>query len=94
MKIDIPFCCEQMKINVEDTCVITYDDVFDEYSIKLPEDDVSYVLIHYCPWCAAKLPDSQREKWFEELEKLGFDEPFSQNDIPDQFKSNQWRMDK
>lgn len=81
-----------MKTNIEDTGVINYDIIFDEYGIKVPEDNISYVLLDYCPWCAKKLPDSKRDAWFSQLEILGFNEPFEQKDtLPIEFKSDQWR---
>lgn len=36
-----------------------------------------------------KLPESKRERWFEELEALGFNEP-SEQDIPQRFLSDAW----
>lgn len=81
-----------MKVNVEEMDTIIYDIALDEYGIKVPEDNSSYILLKYCPWCAKKLPKSKRKKWVDELEKLGFDSPFVQKDIiPEEYKSDQWR---
>ena len=34
--------------------------------------DVS-ITINFCPWCGTQLPESLRDRWFEELELLGKD---------------------
>ena len=85
------FCCEQMEVSVVEMKVIMYSEQFDEYGIPIPEDDgVSYMGILYCPWCRRKLPPSKREKWFHELEKLGYDSPLFDDNIPEEFKSDGW----
>jgi len=67
-----------------------YSDVFDEYGLRVFDGGVSYIVIAYCPWCGKKLPDSHRNRWFDALETLGFDEPFSQ-EIPAPYHSSTWR---
>ena len=66
---------------------------FNEYGIPIHDGEngkiTSYIKIQYCPWCGKKLPDSLREKWFDELEKLGYDDPLN-DDIPEKFKSDKW----
>ena len=84
-------CCEDMKINIEENMLISYNEVFDEYGINVPEDGCSYILVEYCPWCGRKLPVSKREQWFEELEKLGFEDPLFDETIPAIYKSGEWR---
>lgn len=45
--------------------------------------------IYFCPWCGERLPQSQRDKWFDELEALGIDpmnEPY-----PEKYKTAEWR---
>ncbi len=42
-----------------------------------------------CPWCGRRLPDSKRERWFAELEKLGVDSPLVDK-LPAPFDSDQW----
>lgn len=92
MNMNHGICCECMRTNIEETGIVNYDIIFDEYGIKVPEDENSYVLLEYCPWCAKKLPSSKREEWFLKLRKLGFENPFEQKDIiPSEFKSDEWR---
>ncbi|HEX8214122.1 MAG TPA: hypothetical protein VF582_01475 [Allosphingosinicella sp.] len=45
--------------------------------------------LFYCPWCGERLPPSQRDRWFEELEALGID-PGS-DAIPEDYQSGAWR---
>ena len=87
----VSFCCEDMKQDIENNGAIHYSDVFDEYGINISEDDVSYVLIHYCPWCGEALPPSKRLEWFEQLEELGFENPLFRDDIPIAYRSGEWR---
>ncbi len=45
---------------------------FREYGI-IVRDGGSHIVISYCPWCGARLPDSQRDRWYDELERHGID---------------------
>lgn len=94
-------CCEQMNERLSLRCLehnsfscpdnlIYYDEVFDEYGLIVFDGGESYILINYCPWCGKKLPDSQRDSWFSELEALGYDNPLEQQ-IPIKFKTSDWR---
>lgn len=76
-----PFECPDMLVH--------YSPKFDEYGIMIHDGGSSTIVIEFCPWCGNKLPKSKREKWFEELEAMGFDDPF-QEDVPEQYKSNVW----
>ena len=67
--------------------------MFDEYGINCVEDESSYILIEYCPWCGRKLPSSKREKWFDELEKLGIEDPLCEEMIPQKYKNSCWRKE-
>ena len=95
-------CCKNMSDKALDVCnsksvfdenkVIYYFSNFREYGIPIRDgksDISSYILIEYCPWCGQKLPASKRIEWFEELEKIGYDNPFEQ-DIPQKFKNSDW----
>ena len=82
------FCCKLMETNVTDLMTVDYYPVFNEYGIIIPGDK-SIMTLKYCPWCGKKLPDSMRLRWFEELEKLGYDEPFDQ-DIPEIYRDDRW----
>ena len=77
-----------METNVTDLMTVNYYPVFNEYGIIIPEDK-SIMTLKYCPWCGKKLPDSMRDKWFEELEKLGFNEPWDE-DIPEKYRDDRW----
>lgn len=68
---------------------IYYSSKFNEYGIPIA-DEISYIIIEYCPWCGKKLPESLREKWFHELEILGFAEPLFHDNYPDKYKSSLW----
>ena len=79
----------------QDDKTIYYSSKFNEYGIPIHDGEKvsssSYILIHYCPWCGEKLPQSRRDEWFDRLEKLGFDYPFEQyENIPSNFKSSKW----
>jgi len=67
-----------------------YDEKFDEFGLIIHDGGQSYMLINFCPWCGRKLPESRRNQWFEELEQLGYDNPLEQQ-IPEKFKTNDWR---
>ncbi|NQY42013.1 MAG: hypothetical protein HRT87_01540 [Legionellales bacterium] len=92
------FCCDDMKIHIsENEVAIRYSPRDREFHIcvlglKAPtvsEVIQSYQLINYCPWCGSKLPDHLGERRCRELEKLGYDEFFS-DDIPSEFKTDEW----
>lgn len=61
---------------------------FDEYGLKIRDGGSSSVKIEFCPWCGDRLPDSKRQRWFDEIEKLGID-PWTQ-DVPDKFLTDEW----
>lgn len=45
---------------------MVYNEVFDEFGLIVHDGGQSYVLIQHCPWCATRLPESQRDRWFDE----------------------------
>ena len=69
--------------------LILYEPRFDEYSIPIRDGGLSGRCIRFCPWCGVRLPDSKRDRWFQELESLGYDDPFAQ-DIPEEYDSGKW----
>ncbi|MBC7494763.1 MAG: hypothetical protein H7221_07125 [Flavobacterium sp.] len=66
--------CEKLKHNSSsdydnlDTSIV-YVEKFNEYGLKICDGGSSNILIEFCPWCGEKLPNSKREKWFDEIEK-------------------------
>jgi hypothetical protein len=94
-------CCERMVAQVEMVCeahpnpldcpdaLVSYSDKFDEYGLIVHDGGSSSIQIPFCPFCGAKLPESKRDRWFDELESLGFSEPM-EDDIPEQYKTSAW----
>jgi hypothetical protein len=85
--------CEKLKLNSSTNfdnvdAPIIYCEKFDEYGLKIIDGGTSSILIDFCPWCGQKLPDSKREKWFDEIEGLGID-PWN-GEIPKKYLSNEW----
>lgn len=72
--------------------IVWYDEIFDEYYFRLKSP--SAVLAAFCPFCGEKLPESKRDRWFEELEKLGIEPDLfdwkKDKRIPEKFKSSAW----
>lgn len=85
------FCCTEMEQNITNE-FLHYSDRFDEFGIPIHEDGLSIMLIRFCPWCGRKLPESQRMRWFEELEQLGYESPLFLESIPEAYKSARWRI--
>ncbi|MCJ8167147.1 hypothetical protein MKJ04_20065 [Pontibacter sp. E15-1] len=56
---------------------ILYVNKFNEYGIKIMDGGNSSIKIQYCPWCGERLPESKRDQWFDELESLGINDPWS-----------------
>jgi hypothetical protein len=92
------YCCEMMKRNVFCECnenagdkTIFYSKRFDEYMIPVSEDGLSGICIAYCPWCGQKLPESKRERWFEELDEIGIEfSLFDTEQVPPSYLSDDW----
>ena len=70
--------------------LVSYSAKFDEYGIIVHDGGSSSISIDYCPWCGSKLPESQRDRWFDELEKLGIADP-SKEKIPEIYRDGRWR---
>jgi Domain of unknown function (DUF6980) len=68
--------------------LIAYIPKYDEYGIIVHDGGSSIVEISFCPWCGARLPESKRDRWFDELEKRGVN-PTS-DPIPPEFESDAW----
>ena len=82
-------CKEHEDLSVCPDSLIIFDPRFNEYGLRVHDGGSSNITIFFCPWCGENLPHSLREEWFNELEALGFDDPFSQ-EIPAQFRSDAW----
>jgi hypothetical protein len=48
----------------------------------------SSITIDFCPWCGQRLPESQRDRWFDELERRRTD-PW-ENEVPAEFHDDSW----
>ncbi|ELT9178282.1 MULTISPECIES: DUF6980 family protein [Enterococcus] len=95
------YCCENMNNFTKDDnglnselyqnpdVLIVYIPKYDEYGLIIHDGEESSIEINYCPWCSTKLPISKRNLWFDELENLGVEE-FSEENIPNDFKSDNW----
>ena len=70
-------------------CMVVYISKFREYGLPIHDGGSSFLQINYCPWCGTALPDSLRERWFKELEALGFDDPLF-DQIPEEYSSEDW----
>ncbi len=82
MHADDPFACTDL--------ALSYSDTFDEYGIMIHDGGASVLVISYCPFCGAKLPDSRRDDWFDRLEAMGIDDPFAV-ELPEPYRSGAWR---
>jgi hypothetical protein len=90
MATQVEFECEQhADLSACPDSLIAYDPIFNEYALRIHDGGTSGLMINFCPWCGASLPQSLRDRWFDELGSLGFDNPFAQ-EIPIQFKSDAW----
>jgi hypothetical protein len=93
------FCCEAMTSALRFSCtqhadpfecadsLVVYNEVFDEYGLLVHDGGASYVLIDVCPWCGTRLPESQRDRWFDETDEKGFDD----DNLPDAYRTGAWR---
>jgi hypothetical protein len=94
------FCCEVMQRQAGHSCeqhpnpwdcpdaLVIYISKFDEFGIVIHDGGAAFSKIAFCPWCGAKLPESRRDQWFDELERLRLD-PDSDS-LPHRFKSDEW----
>lgn len=98
-------CCETMSRAVATECqqhpdrfdcpdaLLHYSPKFDEYGIIVHDGGTASAGISFCPWCGTRLPESRRDRWFDELERLGFSNP-SDQEIPTQFHTDAWWRDQ
>ncbi len=92
-KHEDPFDCPDNLIfynaQFDEYGIILHSTVFDEDGNIIHEGVHVYEVINCCPWCGEKLPESKRERWFEELEKIGVVDPWNE-DIPKKYKTDAW----
>ena len=96
-------CCEALKENLENLCEqhknncpnypFHYNAKVREWGIKVSdywnyEGGGQIIRFEYCPFCGYKFPESLRDKYCDELEKLGLN--FFSEDIPEEYKSDKW----
>ncbi|MFD7455879.1 MULTISPECIES: DUF6980 family protein [unclassified Streptomyces] len=95
-----PHCCAEMADRVNRHCdrhddpsscpdaLISYTPRFREYALIVHDGGTSGVGIAFCPWCGRRLPESLRDRWFDELERLGVD-PWEDR-VPPEFEEDRW----
>jgi hypothetical protein len=87
------FCCDRMRDAVNNPEIpIVYTPKFREFGVRVLDGGTSTIELLYCPWCGQKLPSSLRDRWFEELDRLGFD-PIAE-DVPAEFRDSRWYLDR
>ena len=82
-------CCDQMRNAIEDAEIpITYIPKLREVGIDVLDGGTSFIVLRFCPWSGHKLPESLRDRWFDELEARGIDP--HEGPIPPEFQTEQW----
>lgn len=69
-------------------CLVYFNPKFVEYGIIVHDGGRSTVVVAFCPWCGSPLPESQRDRWFEELADRGID-PW-EDDVPAEYQDGRW----
>ncbi len=99
-------CCDAMGAAMENDCdqhtdpfecpdvLVSYSPTFNEYGLIVRDGGASSVVIGFCPWCGTKLPESLRDRWFDELEAKGYDGPLFSDDLPKSYTSAAWWRDQ
>jgi hypothetical protein len=75
-----PFACPD--------ALVRFSAKFQEYGLIIHDGGTSSIGILFCPWCGHRLPESQRDRWFDELEARGID-PW-EDDVPAEFQDGSW----
>jgi hypothetical protein len=90
MRVSVEHCCEDMRQHLANGDLpISYTPKFREYGINYPGSS-SFQIIRFCPWCGTRLPDSLRDAWFEELDRLGLD---PEDQLPARLLTDTWWRD-
>lgn len=94
-------CCQEMREQVTFQCdlhkdpfqcpdaLVAYEARYDEYGLIIHDGGQSVLSIAHCPWCGSKLPESRRDQWFDELEALGVEDPWTQ-EVPEKYSDDAW----
>ncbi len=87
MRTHVQAITEPAALVASDRAVL-YDVVFDEYCLAAQGTTLATEVLMFCPWCGVDLPASKRERWFDELVRLGVgpDDP----GLDDRFRSDAW----
>ena len=60
----VTFGCDQHDDQFEcPDALVHFNERFDEYGLIVHDGGRSYVIIAFCPWCGAQLPESTRERF-------------------------------
>ncbi len=66
-------CCEQMRAVLDNAeSALVYVAKFREYGLNVLDGGSSFIVIAHCPWCGRSLPKPLRDRWFDEIEALGY----------------------
>jgi hypothetical protein len=89
MRRQVEFVCEQHpdRFTCPD-CLIHYSPRFREYGLIVHDGGTASCHIRFCPWCGTNLPESLRDRWFEEVQALDFD-PW-EDELPERYLSSAW----
>lgn len=86
-------CCPSMAAAIDDSAVpVIFIPKFREYGLQILDGGTSFQVLNFCPWCGARLPPSLRDRWFDEMERMGLD-PSNPDAIPDEYKDHHWYPD-
>jgi hypothetical protein len=93
-------CCDQMTRQVSSAWAMAespllgstdqrvyWSPAFDEYGL-ICQPSAEILLIQFCPFCGAKLPESKRDAWFSELKRTGWKD--WGDAIPKEMLSHDW----
>ena len=69
--------------------LVAYNPITDDYGLPIHDGGGSVLIIKHCPFCGTELPDSKADRWFEEVEALGFTD-YADENIPAAYKSDTW----
>lgn len=93
-------CCASMANALDFACdvhsdpfscadaLVVYNEIVDEYGLIIHDGSKSYVLIDCCPWCGTRLPQSQRDRWFDAVDALELSDDAAP---PAEFLTRTWR---